>query len=309
MSKINKKRYGRGWAALLVPLGLFDLGLVLYLFIHDKNIALFQSKGLVAHEQRSLLIFTIVLLLAVSIPVMFMLYYTAWKYRDSNVKAVYAPQAKQRKLTTGIMWGFPIVVLLVFSPVLWMSTHKLEPRKALAGDKEPVVIQVISMRWKWVFMYPEQKIATVNFVQIPKDTPIVFQLTADEAPMSSFWIPNLGGQLYSMTSHVNELNLMGETIGDYPGSSAELNGEGFAGMKFTTRVSSEEDFTSWVDGVRQTNNMLDNSKYDALVKPSENNAVTVYSDYQNDLYSKVVQKYMGSHSAHNTKSEHEGEGH
>ena len=306
MSKINKKRYGRGWAALLVPLGLFDLGLLLYIFIHDKNIALFQSKGLIAHEQRGLLIFALVLLMSVALPVILFLYYTAWKYRDSNPKATYAPHSRQSNFTTGVMWVFPIIVLLVFAPVLWMSTHKLEPNKALAGDKEPIVIQVISMRWKWVFMYPEQKIATVNFVQIPKDTPITFQLTADEAPMSSFWIPNLGGQLYSMTSHVNQLNLMGETLGDYPGSSAELNGNGFAGMKFTTRVSSTDDFNRWIDDVQQTDMVLDDDAYKALVKPSENNKVTLYSEYQADLYTKVVQKYMGSHSAHTSDKEHEG---
>src|SRR3989344_4177726 len=117
------------------------------------------------------------------------------------------------------------------------------------------------MRWKWLFIYPEQGIATVNFVQIPVNRPIQFELTADETPMSSFWIPNLGGQLYTMTSHVNRLNLMADTPGEYTGSSAEINGAGFAGMKFTARVGSQEDFDRFVQNVKRYPSVLNTTTY------------------------------------------------
>ena len=161
------------------------------------------------------------------------------------------------------------------------------------------------MRWKWVFIYPEQQIATVNFVNVPVGTPVTFELTADEAPMSSFWIPNLGGQLYSMTGHVNRLNLMAEEAGDYPGSSAEINGAGFAGMKFTARASQPKDFDAWVQRVKQSSDVLDAASYKSLVQPSENNPAVFYSAYDNDLYDTVVTKYMGSHDHQTTHETHE----
>lgn len=306
MPKINKRRYSHGWLTLFIVIALFDLGLLIFNLIYGKNIALFDSKGFVAHEQRGLLVFTLVLLFAVAVPTILFLYYTAWKYRETNTKAKHEPNAKHGKGLVTFIWGFPTLILLIMSPILWSATHRLEPHDMINSDKKPITIQVIAMRWKWVFLYPDQKIATVNFVQIPEDTPVSFELTADEAPMSSFWIPNLGGQLYSMTSHVNTLNLMGDTVGDYPGSSAELNGAGFAGMKFTTRVSTAEDFESWIQSVKQSDSVLDKSKYDILLKPSENNKVALYSDYQNDIYAKVVEKYMGSHSAHASHNKSEG---
>jgi cytochrome o ubiquinol oxidase subunit 2 len=149
-----------------------------------------------------------------------------------------------------------------------------------------------------LFIYTEQNIATVNFVQIPVNTSVQFELTADEAPMSSFWIPNLGGQLYSMTSHVNRLNLMADTPGDYPGSSAEINGAGFSGMKFTARASSEQDFGLWVQTVKQSPNVLDGAVYDKVLAPSENNPVEFYSAYDEGLYDKVIAKYEGPGGGH-----------
>jgi cytochrome o ubiquinol oxidase subunit 2 len=170
-------------------------------------------------------------------------------------------------------------------------------------------IQVISLSWKWLFLYPEQGIATVNFVQIPVDTPVEFEMTADEVPMSSFWIPNLGGQLYTMTSHSNRLNLMSDTIGDYPGSTPEINGIGFAGMKFTTRVSSNDDFEKWAQTVKQSPDSLDDSTYKELLRPSESNPVALYSAFESDLYDNVIMKYTGSMEGHSqSDSTEEGYG-
>ncbi len=298
MSEIKKKRHGHGWLAWYIPLLLAEFAWLITYLIHDKNIALFDSRGLIAHEQRSLIVFTVLTLVAVVVPTLFLLFFTAWKYRESNTKAVHDPSAHSSKRVTAITWLLPTTTMVIIGLVMWPATHKLEPQRAIAGGKTPITIQVVSMRWKWVFLYPEQKIATVNFVQIPTDTPVVFELTADETPMSSFWIPNLAGQLYSMTGHVNRLNLMAETPGDYRGSSAELNGAGFTGMKFTARVSTTEDFNSWAQGVRQSHDVLDAATYANLVKPSQNNPVAFYSSFDDGLYDKVVMKYMDSMEGH-----------
>jgi cytochrome o ubiquinol oxidase subunit II len=190
MSQKHKKGNGRGRLAWFIPLLLVGFGLIIALLVHDKNIALLNSQGLIAQEQRKLLIYILTLLFAVAIPVLFVLYFTAWKYRESNTKAAHYPEARQGKLGVTFMWLFPTVILLVLTAVLYPATHRLEPHKKISANaKKPLTIQVVSMRWKWVFIYPEQKIATVNFVQIPVDTPVIFELTGDEAPMVDNSIP------------------------------------------------------------------------------------------------------------------------
>lgn len=298
MVKKNKTKRGQGWLAIFIPLALLNLGLLIFNLIYDKNIAILNPKGLIAHEQFKLFMFTTIVLLAVTLPVMFLLYFTAWKYRDSNTKAVHDPEASQGKGLAVTMWAFPVIFLVILSIVMVPATHRLEPRKTIASDAKPLTIQVVAMRWKWLFIYPEQNIATVNFAQIPVDRPVTFELTADEAPMSSFWVPNLGGQLYAMTSHVNRLNIIADETGDYPGSSAEINGAGFADMKFTARASSNADFNRWVNTVKQSKDVLSSDEYADLLKPSEKNSTTLYSSYQTDLYVKALEKYSGSHEAH-----------
>lgn len=292
-----------------MPLLFLGFGLVIAYFIHDKNIAVFHPKGLIAQEQLHLTLFAGALLLAAAVPTMFLLYFTAWKYRESNTKAVHDPYVRLSKSFVWTMWVVPFIFALILAGVMWPATHRLEPKKKIAADAKPMTIQVIAMRWKWIFLYPEQNIATVNFVQLPVDTPVTFELTGDEVPMSSFWIPNLGGQLYAMTSHVNTLNLMAEVPGDYPGATAEINGPGFAGMRFTARASSAADFDRWVSETKQANHKLDAESYANLLKPSESNPAAYYSAYDTDLYGKVIMKYMGSHAAHDNQIETNHEQH
>lgn len=304
MSHTNRKRGSQGWLIWYIPLLLLELAALIAILMYGKNIAILNPKGAIASEQLSLLIVTSIVLFGVAVPTVLLLYFMAWKYRESNPKAKRNPDARHGKFFVFSIWAIPTIVMLALLPVMYLSTHKLEPRKAIASDKKPITIQVVSLRWKWVFLYPDQQVATVNFLQIPEDTPVVFELTADEAPMSSFWIPNLGGQLYSMTGHVNRLHLIAGTVGDYMGSSAEINGEGFAGMKFTTRVSSSEDFERWAAEIRATADVLDAAAYKTLLKPSENTPSALYASYQADLYSTIVAKYAGSHKGHTTG--HEG---
>jgi cytochrome o ubiquinol oxidase subunit 2 len=300
--KRNKHSVGR--TAGLIFLGLVNLALLIAVLLRGNNVALFNSKGMIAHEQFGLIVTTVGIMLLVAIPALFFLYFTAWRYRESNSKAVHDPNVRHSKLLDVGMWLVPSAFAVVLAMIMWPATHRLEPHKSIAADAKPLTIQVVSLRWKWLFIYPEQKIATVNFVQIPVNTPVQFELTADETPMSSFWIPNLGGQLYTMTGHLNQLHLIADTPGDYEGSSAEINGAGFAGMKFTARASSSDDFDRWVQSVLVRTDVLDAAEYDRLLKPSEDNPAAFYSAADSDLYDKVLMKYMGpdegqgQHGAH-----------
>lgn len=294
----HKNRLSVSIIVLLLLVGLAGFGVFLAFLLQGNNVALLNAKGFMAGEQRSLIIFSAMVLLGVAVPTVLFLYFIAWKYRESNQKATYKPHTHHGKGFVFTIWAIPSITMLILGFVMWPATHRLEPRKVLASPNKPITIQVISMRWKWVFLYPDQHIATVNFVQIPVDTPVTFELTADDAPMSSFWIPNLGGQLYSMTGHLNRLNLMADKVGDYPGSSAEINGAGFADMKFTARATSRADFDIWVSRVGQSNDVLDTETYEKLLKPSEKQPAIFYSAFQSGLYDTVLSKYSGAHEHH-----------
>jgi cytochrome o ubiquinol oxidase subunit II len=294
----RKHRSGQGKSVRVILLGLSALALLIAILLRGKDVALFNPKGLIAGEQSRLIVTIVVILLAVAIPTLSMLYFFAWKYRETNEKAKRDTPSHQSRFSAFSLWVIPCMILLLLASVMIPATHRLDPHKAIASDTKALRIQVVAMRWKWLFIYPEQNIATVNFVQIPSDTPVEFDLTADEAPMNSFWVPHLGGQLYAMTGHSNRLNLMADTTGDYTGQAAEINGEGFSGMKFTTRVSSQEEFDSWAQDVRHASNPLDFAAYSKLLVPSENNPVAFYSSAQTGLYDTVLLKYGGAHGNH-----------
>jgi len=295
--KSSRNRYG-----LLIFLWVLGLGSLFTMLLYGTDIRLLNPRGVIADDQFKLIVFSTIVLLLIAVPTLFFLYFFAWKYRESNHKAAYEPDRRHGRFFIFSLWAIPCVFMVVLASVMWGSTHKLDPRKSIASGNKALKVQVIALRWKWLFVYPEQGIATINFVQAPVNTPVEFDLTADEAPMSSFWIPHWGGQLYAMTGHTNRLNLMPTTKEDSEGSSAEINGTGFAGMKFAARASSQEDFDNWVRHVKQSPDALDSTAYQQLLQPSENNKPQVYSAAEPNLYDTVLSKYMGPQQHH---TEHE----
>ena len=297
MSK-TKRKPQPGRQARLVVLGIAALTLLYAVLMHGHNIAVLNPKGLVAHEQLGMTIFATVLLLVVAAPTVGVLYFMAWKYRESNPQAHHDPEHKGGKLFLLATWGIPTAFMAVLSVAMWYTTHKYVPQQTLAapGNAKPMTVEVVALRWKWLFIYPEQHIATVNFVQMPVNTPVTFELTADDAPMSGFWIPNLGGMLYAMTGHMNRLNLMAQNPGDYRGSSSEINGPGLDDMTFTARASSKADFDNWVENTQLSGEVLSEAEYQKLLTPSEAVPAKFYSEYERGLYAKVLMKYMGADS-------------
>lgn len=291
----RKNRFSGGGLVWIILAGLTGLAFIIAVLLRGNDVALLNSQGLIAGEQARLMIVVAALMLEIAIPTLIIFYYFAWKYRESNTKAVHEPDLRHGKLFIVGLWAIPSTIVLLLAYIMWPATHKLAPQKSINPNVKPVTVQVVAMRWKWLFIYPEQNIATVNFVQLPVDTPVQFELTADETPMSSFWIPHLAGQLYAMTGHANRINVMAEEIGEYPGSSAEINGSGFAGMKFTAFVSSKEDFDSWVLDMQQSANVLSAAEYENLLSPSEYNPVVLYSKTVPNLYDNILLKYTGSH--------------
>lgn len=248
-------------------------------------------EGIIAVEQRNLLFVIQALMLLVIIPVYVLTFIFSWKYRAGNPKGVYDPDLVDNKLLEYIWWSFPAIMTLIISVLTWQKTHELDPYKPIKSDKKAVVIEVVALQWKWLFIYPEEKIATVNYLKFPEQTPIHFKITAD-APMNSFWIPSLGGQIYAMPAMQTELFLMADEVGEFRGSSANISGEGFAGMHFIAAATSDDDFKKWVEQSKKSNDELSNKEYDQLVIPSKNDPKRTFILKDDNLFNQIVMKYM-----------------
>jgi cytochrome o ubiquinol oxidase subunit 2 len=178
----------------------------------------------------------------------------------------------------------------VLGLITWRGCHELDPFKPIPAENE-MRIQVVALRWKWLFIYPDHHIATVNYFRFPKDTAVRFEITAD-APMNSFWIPQLGGQIYAMPGMRSELNLIAHETGQFRGSSANISGKGFASMVFTAEAATNENFEEWVQIVRGSPKMLSDAEYDRLAEPSEYNPASFYVLDTDGLFDRIAMKYM-----------------
>lgn len=259
------------------------------------HLAVLDAKGSVAAQQRDLIYLAVGLMALIVIPVFALTFYVTWKYRAGNQRATYMPDWDGNRKLEAIWWGFPTLIILILSVIIWQSSHALDPYRPLAasaGDKPPLAVQVVALQWKWLFIYPEQGIASVNHLQLPEDRPVRFEITAD-APMNSFWIPQLGGQVYAMAGMITQLHLVADEPGTYRGSSANLSGEGFADMNFVAVATSQSEFDDWVESVRQSPNQLSREAYDKLAKPSRHSIVTSYASTEPGLHTTIVGKYAG----------------
>lgn len=280
----------RAFKLILAILILLGAGALVALFVSTHNIPVLDPKGAIASKERELLSTASLLMLIVVIPVFIITLVFAWKYRASNGKAKHMPDWEHNYIAECCWWGVPIVIIVILAIITWKSSHELSPFKPLENGKKPIAIQVVALDWKWLFIYPDQGIATVNFVQFPEQTPVDFEITSD-APMNSFWIPQLGGQIYAMPAMRTKLHLIANEIGSYRGSSANISGKGFAGMVFTAKASSEGDFNRWVQSVRRSSKRLTLEEYHRLMQPSEYNPVTSYVLDQRDLFDRIIMKY------------------
>lgn len=281
---------------------LFFTGLILLIILimqplqilhFREKIAVLFPKGVIALEERNLLFIIQALMLLVIVPVYILTFIFSWKYRSDNPKGKYDPDLVDNRLAEYIWWGIPCIMVAIISALTWIKTYQLDPFKPIQSNNKEMTIQVVALQWKWLFIYPEEKIATVNFVQFPKETPIRFEITAD-APMNSFWIPHLGGQIYAMPKMKTVLNLIADDVGDFRGSSANISGEGFSGMTFTTRASSEKDYQKWVKEAKESSKTLDLKEYEQLAAPSQNNPVEIFQLKDETLFSQIINKSMHS---------------
>lgn len=262
------------------------------LMLSGCDAVLFDPKGPIGESEKSLILTATYLMLVVVIPVIFMTLWFAWRYRDTKQsKATYTPNWAHSTKIEAVVWGIPCLIILALGILTWKSTHELDPRAEIVDGGEPIEVQVIAMDWKWLFIYPEQGIATVNELAMPVDRQVRFHITSDTV-MNSFFVPQLGSQIYAMAGMENRLHLIGSEVGTYDGISASYSGAGFADMHFKAHVMSEGDFDAWIEKARGSSKVLDDAGLAALKEPSEDVAPTFYGQVKPNLYEQIMAPYM-----------------
>lgn len=272
-----------------------------------NDMILMNPKGAIGVEQRTLIITAIMLMLIVVIPVIFMAFTFAWKYRASNKDAKYCPNWAHSNKIELVVWTIPIIIIAILGTLTWKTTHELDPLKLILPDKNPMTIEVLSLDWKWLFIYPQQGIATVNELAFPKDVPIEFKVTSNSV-MNSFFIPQLGGQIYAMAGMQTKLHLIGNEAGKYAGISSSYSGDGFSGMKFAAIVAATKgDFDEWVAKVKASpNNLNTTSDFNILAAPSQNNPVAYFSSVKPNLFKETIAKFIGGMDMQTAAPAHPG---
>ena len=240
-------------------------------------------QGPIAAAERQILFNALAIMLAIVVPtILATLGVAAW-FRASNKRAAYMPSFTYSGRLELLVWSIPAMTVILVGGVAWVGAHDLDPAKPLVSEVKPVRVQVVSLDWKWLFIYPEEGIASVNALTVPVGTPISFELTSSGA-MNSFFVPQLGGQIYTMAGMVTRLDLQADSPGTYRGFSAQYSGDGFADMRFTVDAVAPDEFAKWVEATRGTGAVLDAHVYADLVRPSKAVAPVAYRAVAPNLF-------------------------
>jgi cytochrome o ubiquinol oxidase subunit II len=254
-----------------------------------------DPKGPVAEAERQILFNSLGIMLAIVIPTILATLGVAFWFRSSNRRARYLPDFEYSGRLEMLVWSIPVMTVFLVGGVAWVGAYDLDPPKPIASDVKPVRVQVVSLDWKWLFIYPDQGIASVNQLIIPAGTPVSFELTSSGV-MNSFWVPQLGGQIYTMAGMVTRLHLQADHPGTSRGLSANFSGDGFATMRFNVDAVPGESFAQWVDATRNAGPLLDAQAYADLAKPSSAVPPFTYRAVAPNLFDGILN--AGMHMDH-----------
>jgi len=247
-------------------------------------------KGPIALDERDLLFTAFFIMMIVAIPAIGLTLLFAWRYRRREEGAAYAPNWDGSWVVEAVVWLVPAAIVIALGTLVWTRTHEFDPYRPLASDKPAFKVQAVALDWKWLFLYPELGVASVNELAFPADRPLTIEITSDTV-MNSLMIPALGGQIYAMAGMRSELNLMASEPGVFMGRNTMYSGDGFSDQHFQARAMSESDFTAWKDQVSGAPKALDAKTYLELHEKSIANPVSYYSVFEPDLFKLILRKY------------------
>ena len=279
------------------------------LLLSACNTVVMKPSGDIAAQQANLIVVATALMLLIIVPVIALIILFAWRYRKNNTKATYTPDWDHSTRLELVIWGAPLLIIIALGLITWISTHVLDPYRPLQRldaarpipvDTKPLIVEVVALDWKWLFIYPEQGIATVNELVVPVDVPVRFKITASTV-MNSFFIPALAGQIYAMPGMQTTLNAVINKPGIYKGFSANYSGAGFSDMRFKFHGKDQAGFDAWVKSVKAGAvagaATLDRNAYLELEKPSQREAVRHYSTVAGDLFDAILNRCVAPGTA------------
>jgi cytochrome o ubiquinol oxidase subunit 2 len=243
--------------------------------------------GPVAAQEKQLLINSTAIMLAIIVPTMIATVAFAWWFRRGNAKATYRPDWEYSGAVEMVVWGIPILTIMLLGGITWIGSHELDPGKPLVSDKPPLNVQVVSLDWKWLFIYPDQGVATVNQLVVPAGTPVNYRLTSATV-WNVFWVPQMGTMIYTMPRMSTQLYLQADRPGEFEGLSGHFSGDGFPGMQFKTQVLPQQQFAAWAQGAKGQGGSLDARAYAELSKPSSYVKPMTYGAVAPGLYEAIV---------------------
>jgi cytochrome o ubiquinol oxidase subunit II len=243
--------------------------------------------GPIGEANKTILIDSLAIMLAIVLPTMIAILAFAWWFRASNERAHYLPNWAFSGLIELVVWSIPTMVIILLSGVIWIGSHELDPARPLASELAPLEVQAVSLDWKWLFIYPQQRIATVNQLVVPVDRPLHFSLTSASV-MNAFFIPRLGSMIYTMPGMRTQLNLLASAPGEFPGLSSMYSGDGFSNMHFPVRAVPADQFGDWITAARASGPTLDAQTYALLAKPTLSEPPSIYAAADPELFNKIV---------------------
>ena len=246
-----------------------------------------DSQGSVGAAEAKILINSVVIMLAIGVPTILATLAFAWWFRAGNLRAQYRPEWVYSGRVELVVWGLPLLVILFLSGLIWIGSHELDPFKPVAGRGKPIEVQVVSLAWKWLFIYPSQSVASVNELVVPVDAPVHFSLTSGSV-MNMFFVPQLGGMIATMNGMMSQLWLKADHAGDYYGESAQFSGDGFSGMRFTLHAVTQEAFDGWIAKTRGAGRDLTEAEYGELSRESQNVSPFTFRSVEPELFEKIV---------------------
>jgi len=273
----------------LVIAGLISLSLAI-LLSGCNELILFNSKGPIGDSEQFLILVAFGLMLIVVIPVFVMVFWFARKYRASNTKADYRPKWDYSARIELVIWLVPILIVITLSYLVWTRSFQLDPYKPIDSNSAALNIEVVSLDWNWLFIYPEQNIAVVNQLVFPANVPLSFKLTSATV-MTSFFIPQLGSQIYVMAGMQTRLNLLADEPGVFVGQNQEFSGRGYSQMHFKAISTSPEEFEAWTQKAKESPSKLNTATYEELAKPNINHPITLYSSVEPHLFTSIIRQF------------------
>jgi cytochrome o ubiquinol oxidase subunit 2 len=252
---------------------------------------LLDPQGPVSAAEIAILIDASLIMLAIIVPTILATLGFAWWFRASNPRAKYRPDFSYSGRIELVVWSIPVMVILLLGGVSWIGSHRLDPATPIESSIAPLEVQVVSLDWKWLFLYPSQGIASVNLLEVPAGTPVHFKLTSASV-LSAFFVPQLGSMIYTMNGMTTQLNLMADRAGAYRGMSSHFNGDGFSNMHFTLLAVEPAQFATWVAHARQAGPVLDAANYRALTRQSINVAPYTFRAADAGLFGDIVMQTL-----------------